>query len=169
MQVYFLLATVAVTIAVPGALAVIFPLLFTVATEVFEDFHVTFCAVSNIFNVQLPFLYKVTDVLLILGASTLILHVYFLFCTLAVITAVPFALAVTFPLLLTTAIFLFEELHTIFTLVPVSFRPGIKIMNISFSWFSFRALFNMLSAIQANAPLYKSTPDNPDSDNTNPN
>lgn len=32
-----------------------------------------------------------------------------------------------------------------------------------------KALFNMLSAIQANAPLYKSTPDNPDSDNTNPN
>ena len=66
----------------------------------------------------------------------MILHVYFLFCTLAVITAVPFALAVTFPLLLTTAIFLFEELHTIFTLVPVSFNctvfPFIKVAFVLF-------------------------------------
>ena len=113
-------------VTVPAALAITFPLLLTVAIFVFEDFHVTALLVAVVgvtvaFNVRVSFgdmvavvLFKVTFVTFTTGFVTVTLQVALTplpsFAA-QVMVAVPAALAVTSPLVLTVATLAFEVLQ----------------------------------------------------------
>ena len=129
-------------VTVPAALAVTLPLLLTVAIFVFEDFHVTALLVALVgvtvaFNVRVSFgarvavvLFKVTFVTFTTGFLTVILQValtLLLSFAVQVMIAVPADLAVTNPLVLTIATFLFEVLH--FTSFFVAFAGATVAVN----------------------------------------
>ena len=117
-------AAVAVIIAVPGATAVTFPFSFTVATDSSLDDHVTVLlsvvssGVTTAFNVsEEPFsivklaLSIVTSSNSTTGTSTVIVS-FLLFTDVAVIVAVPGAIALTTPLT-TVATSSFDDSHLI--------------------------------------------------------
>lgn len=100
---YFFPSTVAVMVAVPAFLAVILPLLLTVATFLLEDFHVTVSVVPLIFSFFVFPTVRETVFALIDGVTTVTLHLYFAPSTIAVIVAAPFFRAVTLPFAFTFA------------------------------------------------------------------
>ena len=67
LQLYHFPYTFAFIVALPGFLALTFPLLFTVATFLLDDFHFTFPYAPFILSFIVPPTYKVTFFLLILG------------------------------------------------------------------------------------------------------
>ena len=129
----FLVATVAVTVAVPGFTPTIFPFFETFTIPVFDDFHVTLSVVPLTFNVfKAPVLIVVFDVSF--GSSTLTLHFNFLLPTLAVIVAVPFFFAVTTPFFETLATDGFDDFHVTFFLVPLILSLSVEppLTNVAF-------------------------------------
>jgi uncharacterized membrane protein len=115
----FFPATDAVIVAVPGAFAVTFPLEDTVATDFLPEYQVTLLFVPDTDRVFVEPVYKVVDELLILiGAFTVILLVNFFPATDAVIVADPGAFAVTFPLEDTVATDLLLEDQVTLRFVP---------------------------------------------------
>ncbi|EET62450.1 hypothetical protein BRYFOR_05485 [Marvinbryantia formatexigens DSM 14469] len=125
---------VAVTVAVPFATAVTFPLLSTEAIPVFELFHVTAlfaalegeteaasCSVCPLAVSVAEVRFRATeDTFTTAGIFTVILHEAVFFepsFVAAVMVAVPLPLAVTFPLLSTAATFVLELFQETFLLV----------------------------------------------------
>ena len=121
LHLYFLLSTLPVITAVPAFFAITRPYELTVAILLLLDFHFTFFEVPTIFNEYPSPIFKVLFDLFICKFFTVILHLYFLPPTLAVIVAVPFFFAVTFPFEFTVATFLLLEVHLTFLDVPVIF------------------------------------------------
>ena len=122
-ELFFLFEVVTVIFALPTLLAVILPFLFTVATFLLLLAHVTFlfeAVVGNIVAVSeyvfptfivTVFLLKLTDFSLVF---TVTLHIaVFPLLVFAIISVVPFPLAVTLPFLSTVAIFSFFGLQVI--------------------------------------------------------
>ena len=105
----------------PALLAVIMPLLLISAILLFVLLHDLGVSPKSLsLYVLLPLM--VTFVLFRYGFLTVILQVYFPLLTTAVIVTFPAFFAVTFPLLLTETIFLFELDHFTFASVPLNFK-----------------------------------------------
>lgn len=113
---------VAVMVAVPAFFAVTFPPELTVATVFRLELHLIFCLVPVNFNWAVPFTFSVRVSLFNEGVSTVTLHTSLFFPNLAVIAAVPFFFAVTFPLLFTEAMLFWLDDQVIFPVAPVTFR-----------------------------------------------
>lgn len=126
-------AVVTVMVAVPALTAVTFPEVLTVATDVFEDFQLTFLFVavngetvavrvsdapSVRVNVDLFRLTPVTETVAALTV-TVQLAVFVPSSVVTVIVAVPALTAVTLPVLLTVATDVFDDLQLTFLFVAV--------------------------------------------------
>ena len=110
LQVYFFPWALAVILAEPTCLAVTFPLL-TLATEESLEVHLTVCLQPDNFSFLVCFKSKVTFFAFSLGASTVTLHFFDPAFAFAVINALPFFFAVTFPFPETDATDFLEELQ----------------------------------------------------------
>lgn len=135
---YFFPSTVAVIVAVPAFLAVILPVLLTVATFLLEDFHVTVSVVPLIFSFFVFPTARETVLALIDGVTTFTLHVYFAPSTIAVIVAAPFFRAVTLPFAFTFAtdfLLLFQvTVLSVPLIVSLVVWPLISVTEVSLSF-----------------------------------